>query len=417
MPIQRDDIIAVVSAFYDAFFIVLIAVLAIQFMESPSGVVKPCLDFSAFFLAGRFALNGSPAEAYNVARMAEELSTFCGARMTMPWTYPPLFDLVVAPLALFPFGVAYGIFALCAYVFYCRILRRLSVSARDFFIVRLIAFPAIFLTLICGQGSLMVAGLIGWFCLALLGEAKGGGASLGLMIIKPHLAVSALVLSLLEKRLGLLVLAAAVTLLLIVATTLAFGAGVWPAFMSAAAEARSFLTEGAVYPLFRMVSVFAAGYTITGSLYVAFVIQGLFSLLCAWAIFTAVRLGNLRAAAGVSAIVAVGFSPYAYDYDLSTVAIGVALMLPIIGVAARPMEKLALLALYLSSLLYGLFVTAALGRAGSSGEPLKEIVRDISTQRLSLGGVAYACFVIYILYIVLRDAVVLKQVNPAAARV
>lgn len=415
---RRDHIITALNVVYDVFFSVLIVTLSIHLLNAPPRGAKPCLDFSAFYLAGRLALDGAAASAYSAARMTAEISAFCGMRIVMPWTYPPPFDLVVAPLSRLPFGAAYGLFAMAAYIFYCLMLRRLSATERDFFIVRLIAAPAIFLTLICGQSSLMVAGLIGWFCLVLLGEAGGGGAPLGLLVIKPHLAVSAVILTAIDKRFGLLAQAAAMTLLLVIAATLAFGVEIWPAFLSAGAEARRFLNDGAVYPLFRMISVFAAAYTFGKTLALAFTLQGLFSLLCAWAIFRASRLGDRRVAVGVVALVAAGFSPYAYDYDLATLGVGAALLLPTLSVATNLIEKASLLFLYLFAILYGLFFSPLLASSvpTSADEPLKEIVRNISTQRLSPGGIAYASLALCVLYILLRGARGAARINPIAAQ-
>lgn len=415
---RRDFLILGLSVLYDAFFVVLIVALSFLLLKMSPGGMKPCIDFSAFFLAGRLALQGAAADAYSSARMTGEVSALCGGQIIVPWTYPPPFDLILAPLSLFPFGLAYGVFALLTYAFYCLILRRLSASPGDFLIVRLIAFPAVLLTLLGGQSSLLIAGLIGWFCLSLLGEARGGGAPLGLLVIKPHLAVSATLLALLKKRSSLLMQAAMTTILLTFATTLAFGLEIWPAFLAAAAEAKRFLSEGAVYPLFRMVSVYAAAYTFTGSLLAAFALQAFFSCFCAWAIFKTASLGDPRIAAGVVGLVAAGFSPYAYDYDLTTLGVGAALLLPVMSARASVIEKGLLLTFYFFSVLYGFVFTISLGHDASASpdDLLKGIVHDISTQRLSLGGVAYAGLVLGVLYVLLRAAHATSRITPVPAR-
>ena len=57
-------------------------------------------DFEAFYEAGRMALHGNAAAAYDDVRMiAAEHAAFPGMTVRLPWNYPPSLQLLVAPLA------------------------------------------------------------------------------------------------------------------------------------------------------------------------------------------------------------------------------------------------------------------------------------------------------------------------------
>src|SRR5580693_2275027 len=69
------------------------------------------VDFDAFHIIAQRVWLGDVHQAYRFDKfvnMQREASG--GTDSFMPWTYPPQFDLFVAPLAFLPTGVAYFIF-------------------------------------------------------------------------------------------------------------------------------------------------------------------------------------------------------------------------------------------------------------------------------------------------------------------
>src|SRR5690348_8647326 len=64
-------------------------------------------DFSSFWTAGRMALDGHAAFAYDwKAHWAVQMRTH-GVDLFYPWSYPPVFLLVTASLALLPYLPAF----------------------------------------------------------------------------------------------------------------------------------------------------------------------------------------------------------------------------------------------------------------------------------------------------------------------
>jgi hypothetical protein len=119
-------------------------------------------------------------------------------------------------------------------------------------------------------------------------------------------------------------------------------------------EARVYLEHG-MYPLFRMVSIYAALYTLGLPANAAFAAQFLIAAISLAMIAYAVyRRMQLRQVLGLTAIASLLISPYAYDYDLPIYGIGLALLLPDLLRLASENERLTLYGLSLITGLFGL---------------------------------------------------------------
>ncbi len=117
----------------------------------------------------------------------------------MPWTYPPQFSLLMAPFALIPVGFAYLLFAASTLTLYLAVLRRIAGKP-----VRSCAssssFPTIGITLACGQnGFAHGCADRAWSAFSSRSGPSVAGAALGLMIIKPHLAIAFAVYAVLRR--------------------------------------------------------------------------------------------------------------------------------------------------------------------------------------------------------------------------
>ncbi len=85
------------------------------------------VDFHPFYLAGTTAWDGHFAKSYDVPFMQALQRSFGGGKdVFMPFVYPPLFGLVMAPLALLPLGLAFPLFTVGTFAF----LRRRDAAAR-----------------------------------------------------------------------------------------------------------------------------------------------------------------------------------------------------------------------------------------------------------------------------------------------
>jgi hypothetical protein len=101
----------------------------------------------------------------------------------MPFPYPPPFLLLVTPFALASFPVAFALWDVVMGVFYAVAGRRVAP------LPYVLANPPVLPAAMIGQSSLLTGGIL-IFGLTLVGTAPfAAGAVLGLMIIKPQLAL------------------------------------------------------------------------------------------------------------------------------------------------------------------------------------------------------------------------------------
>ncbi|MGX5773355.1 glycosyltransferase family 87 protein [Methylorubrum zatmanii] len=311
-------------------------------------------DFDAFHIAGRMVWRGDIADAYHLPALLRVQRTLTGNEAFLPWTYPPPFDLVVAGLALLPISLAYLAFVGTTLAAYLLVLARI---AGPLFPVTLLAlFPVLFIGVASGQNGFLTGTMVGLTGLGLLGGRTGAGVPLGLMVIKPHLAVGLGLCTLLMRRWACLAVAALVAILAAGLATAVLGFAVWPAFLRGVDEAKAFLAAGE-YPLFRMVSVYAWLRGIGLSAPAALAAQMATAMAALGLIGRALqRRLPPRQVVGLAALVSLLVSPYAYDYDLPLYGIALALLLPDLLERASRGEQITLLGLGWGAGGYG-FVT------------------------------------------------------------
>lgn len=298
---------------------------AVQF-HNPSLIgAKPFVtDFTTFHIVGSMAWTDDLADAYSAQALLQHQQASNQGALAMPWSYPPPFDLVVAALATVPLPVAYVLFTGGTLAAYLAVLRRLS--GDGFVMLLLMLMPVLLVNIRSGQNGFLTGALVGLFAILSLRGASKSGVPLGLMVIKPHLGIGLGVLLLLGRRWRELVLAVAVASGALLVSTLAFGSGIWPAFLSGAAEASGFLEAGA-YRLYRMTSVYASARSFGLPSDWALWLQGATALYGLLAVASGILWRwPTRHVLGVAALSTLMVSPYSYDYDLTILGIGLALV-------------------------------------------------------------------------------------------
>jgi Glycosyltransferase family 87 len=352
------------------------------------------IDFEGFYLAGQLVWRGAVDQAYHFATMFKLQQSLSSSETFQPWTYPPPFDLVVAPLALMPLGVSYSAFMIATFAAYVATVRR--VAAENVVPVLMLLAPIIIVTIGCGQNGFLTATLIGLTCLGLQAGRSWAGLPLGLMIIKPHLAVGFAVYVLVNRRWGTVFVAAATVAIASLLATVLLGPSVWSAFLDGAKEARVFLDRG-FYPFFRMVSVYAVVRTLGFSALVANTAQILVAIAALGLVVLASRQFSTRQALGVTAIATLLISPYEYDYDLMSLGIALAFLLPDLVNFGTNRERLVL---YASCVFIGIF-SLAQTIISSQSDPNRTLGED--AHLLSLGGVALIAILALMWRILLRS--------------
>ena len=347
------------------------------------------VDFHPFYLAGTTVWDGHFARSYDGSVMRALQRSFGGGKdVFMPFVYPPLFGLVMAPLALLPVGAAFLVFTLGTLAFYLAVLRRLA--GLWFWHAALSVGPILLIDIRLGQNGLLTAGLAGLAAdLALKRQGARAGLAAGALAFKPQIATMLPVLFALRRDGRALAAAVSAAVLLTGSAVLILGRETIPAFLSSTAVVADFMAAG-TFPLHRMTSVYAFALSLGLPPRLSLAIQGLVALVVVVAAGSAAhRLGRdpasdrsePRTAAGVMLMATAFVSPYFFDYDLTVFGAGLALALP--GLARRlpPRGVVALL--------------VAVGVIGALGLVWQVAMALGATAALSLGGPALlACFAV-----------------------
>jgi hypothetical protein len=307
------------------------------------------LDFDAFHIVAQRVWLGDVDQAYHWERFRQMQMDASGGKFSfLPWAYPPQFDLLVAPLGLIPVGPAYFLFTAATLGFYLLTLR--AVAKSYFALVVILLSPALLINLMCGQSGFLTGGLIGLACLTLERRQLAAGLSLGAMVIKPHLAIALAVYALLARRWITVITATTVILLSSILCTLLLGPQIWSAFLGGVQDSAAYLGRGS-YPLFRMISVYAVLRTAGFSALLAFLSQVAVAVFALSVLARAIYL-QLPAhwCLGLAAVASALISPYAHDYDLTILGVGMALLLPDLTRLASARERTAI---YIMTLMAG----------------------------------------------------------------
>ena len=350
-------------------WVLLMVVSAILF-QAPHllGREKELNDFDAFSISGRLALEGKAEQTYSTELLFEAQKRMVGRADFMPWTYPPQFTAIAMALALPPVGVAYVLFTGITLALYLLVLSRIAGPLLPGVVI---AMLMTFVLLIrSGQNGFLTGALLGWFLLAFDKRKLSAGLPLGLMVIKPHLAVGSALLALLGKRIATLAIAATVVIVTSILCTALGGAGIWTAFMAAVRESTTLLEAGH-YPLFRMTSIYACLRSFGFDAATALGVHALGALIALFGIVTLwIRAADSCLVMAGTMVGSLFISPYNYDYDLAILGLAIAYVLPGLLARARAWESVLLCGLVWLTTGWGILVYAIAlsgGRRDPSG--------------------------------------------------
>jgi hypothetical protein len=303
---------------------VLWVALSRDFLD-PAG--KPLgADFINFYAASDLALQGRLAEAYDIPRMvaAEQAIVPAAAGQVVPWQYPPTFALLILPLALLPYSVAFLLFMGTTLALYLWLVHAILPDRRA--LLAALAFTAVLVNALGGQNGFLSAALLGGGLILLETRPITAGVLLGLLTYKPHLGILLPLVLAAGGYWRVIGMAALSALIFALVAWLVFGAESWQAFWDHLPLAGDYLRSG-VLPWDKMASVFAAARLLGASATLASGLQAIAALAVAALGIQAWRQGGsleLRAAlAVIGTTIAV---PALYDYDLVPLAIPIAIL-------------------------------------------------------------------------------------------
>jgi len=309
---------------------------------------KPmALDFDAFWAAGRLAITGHAAQAYdNAAIEATERAATNMAPGYLAFYYPPSFLLLCVPLGLIGFTAALGVFLSAEMILLLAGLRRILPQGWAW--LPLLSFPGFLMNALSGQNAPLTASCFCGAAIWLTARPILAGICLGGLVCKPQLAVCVPLALLAARRFRALIACGLTAAALCAASYLAFGGGVWRGFLANAPNARADIETIAIkWP--KLQSAFGTVRLAGGGNALAYEVQAAVSVLAVIVLAGAARRRpGAQIEASLMVCAALLFTPFLYDYDLAILSVPMAcLMAAAQRTSWRNWEKIVLLSAFL----------------------------------------------------------------------
>lgn len=284
-------------------------------------------DYKHLHIVGQLSRKAKLVAADDTGHLTSAQQTFTGATTFMPWTNSSLLPL--AGLAW-----SYMLFMVATLMLFLWTLSRLNVELAGAAI--LAVYPSLALIVRLGHNGMLTGSLIGLFLVGLSRQRSSAGVPLGLMVIKPHLAISMGLVALLQQRWRVVAIAAVVIVLSCAAATIVLEPEVWPAFLPRDAAAGAYPREDLFF-LYHMSSISAGMGIFKAPPSTAMAVHLCGALVALGLVILAWRRGlQSNRLLALACFTTVFISPY--DYDLAFLAIAAALVLPELLARAQSAE-------------------------------------------------------------------------------
>ncbi len=287
-------------------------------------------DFLNVWAAGRLALDGHPAQAWDWAIHKQVQVAMLGQNYVgdYAWHYPPPFLFVAILLAHFSYPVGLVGWAAASFVPYMAMMR--AVVGQRFGLLVGAAFPVVLANTMSGQNGFLTAALLGGTLVLLPARPILAGICLGLLSYKPQYGLLFPLVLIAASQWRAFASAAVTTAALALVSWIAFGTESWQAFFHwMPMFSQAFFTEGRA-TFFKLQSVFGLVRTFGGSEQLAWAFQWMMS---GTVIVGIVMLWRSRADYALkAAALATGtllLTPYLFLYDMMVLAIAVGFLLRI----------------------------------------------------------------------------------------
>lgn len=281
-------------------------------------------DYIAFWSAGRATLEGHVAEIHERAAMlAYHQQGAPGIRFYAPWNSPPTFLLVVTPFALLPYAPSALLFLAATGALYVAVARKLLPDARALLFAA--TAPAAVYHLGTVQVGLLLAGVTGLALHWLDRRPHASGALIGLLAVKPHLALVWPLMLALSGRWRAFIAAAVAGLSFVILAGLVFGFDAYLRFLdnlSASAQLISAqrITTPSYASLYANLLQWRLAQPVAISAHVLSAVCA-----CGLAVWRFRRGGLPEQGAALCALTLL-ISPYLFFYDSILLAVGAALL-------------------------------------------------------------------------------------------
>ena len=287
-------------------------------------------DFVNVWAAGRLALEGHPAQAWDwdIQRQVE----LALLRQEFPgyfaWHYPPPFLFVASLLARLPYAAAFIAWVSVSLVFYLAVMR--AIVGRPFGWMLAMAIPMVLNNALVGQNGFLTAALIGGTLYLMPIRPVLAGICLGLLSYKPQYGLLFPLVLIAASQWTVFFTAATVAIGVASASWLAFGTESWQAFFHwMPTFSQAFLVEGKA-TWWKLQSLLALVRFLGGSDQLAWTMQWILTgsvatvLVLLWR--SRARYSMKAAALATGTVLS---TPYLFMYDMMVLAIPVAFLVRI----------------------------------------------------------------------------------------
>ena len=281
-------------------------------------------DFIAFWSAGRLALQGRATDAWDLDLIgAFQRSVYPGLSGPTQWAYPPTTLPLVMPFGTLSHPVALAVWLALGLGLYLCALAPLLRGRPGAWPLAL-AFPGLWLGIPSGQVQFIVAAIMGTALLVLPRRPVLAGVLIGLLVIKPQLAVLLPVALVAGREWKAFASAAVTSVVAVGASVVAFGTSAWTAWWSSLDVLGAAIDTGAA-PSFKFVTPFmglrAMGVAETPALLVHASVAVAASAVV-WRLWR--RSDDLRVRGSAVVVGTFLVTPYAADYDTAVLAFAIA---------------------------------------------------------------------------------------------
>lgn len=289
-------------------------------------------DFTSVYAAGRLALAGHAAAAYdwNLHYGAENAVVAHDYAAYLGWHYPPPFLMVAALLAALPYAYAFILWSAATLPLYLASMRAIVGDRIGWLIGG--AFPCLLPNIVSGQNGLFTAALIGGTLALLPRRPVLAGCCLGLLTYKPQFGILFPLLLIAGGHWRAIGAAAASAGALALATIAVFGVTPWSEFLHwlPLTSQALFAQDSPIHTEWsKFQSLFALVRLLGGSATLAWTLQVMLTLVVAlvlWLMWRSDRISyELKAAAAAAGVLLA--TPYIYLYDLAILAVAVGFLL------------------------------------------------------------------------------------------
>jgi arabinofuranan 3-O-arabinosyltransferase len=295
----------------------------------PEGLGIPT-DFVNVWAAGRLALEGHPAQAWDwdIQKQVELALLHQDFPGYFAWHYPPPFLFVASLLAKLSYTAAFMLWVSVSFVPYLAVMR--AIVGRPFGLLLAVGFPMVFNNALVGQNGFLTAALIGGTLYLMPARPVLSGICLGLLSYKPQYGLLFPIVLIAASQWTVFFTAGIVAVAMALVSWLAFGTESWQAFFHwMPMFSQAFLTEGKA-TWWKLQSLFSLVRYFGGAEQLAWLCQWMLTAAVAAALVLMWRSRvsyPLKAAALAAGTLLT--TPYLFMYDMMVLAIPVAFLVRI----------------------------------------------------------------------------------------